>query len=270
MLSVKLIFLVALGQTPEPKPDAAALVEKLGSASYAEREATKSLENLGSKALPALRSSLKSKDPEVRSRARAMINKIEGNLLLHESLVRLDFKDATLDDIVKSISKQVGFEIGLGGIAPLRGTHFGNRPITLSEPIPVPFWKAIDRLCEVGKLTCNYQYQGLPGQGVPQPALVLSYNPNGVAQPSSNHGPFHFSVISLSYQNTIYFQSNAPMAAQVPAGVRGIGGVAKKKAHGRPYNRHRQVQGLRRRRPEMPRPETSASISKCGSSPSHE
>ena len=66
MLSAKLIFLVALGQTPEPKPDAAALVEKLGSASYAEREASKSLENLGSKALPALRSSLKSKDPEVR------------------------------------------------------------------------------------------------------------------------------------------------------------------------------------------------------------
>jgi len=159
-----------------------------------------------------------------------MINKIEGNLLLKESLVRLDFKGATLDDIVKSISKQVGFEIGLRGMAPrFGGTTFGNRPITLSEPIPVPFWKAIDRLCEVGKLTCNYQYQGPAGQGVPQPALVLSYNPNAVAQPSSNHGPFHFSVISLSYQNTIYFQSSAPMVAQVPAGVRGIGGVAKKK-----------------------------------------
>ena len=161
MLSAKLIFLVALGQTPEPNPDAAALVEKLGSASYAEREASKSLENLGSKALPALRSSLKSKDPEVRSRARAMINKIEGNLLLQESSVRLDFKDASLEQIVKSISKQVGFEVGLGGMAPRFGeTTVGNRTITLSEPRPVPFWKAIDRLCEVGKLTCNYQYQG--------------------------------------------------------------------------------------------------------------
>jgi hypothetical protein len=78
----------------------------------------------------------------------------------------------------------------------------------------------------VGKLTCNYQYQGLPGQ---QPALVLSYNPNGVAQPSSNHGPFHLYVISISYQNTIYFQSSAPMVAPPSAGPRGIGGVAKKK-----------------------------------------
>ena len=92
---------MALGQTPEPKPDAAALVEKLGSASYAGRKTTKSLENLGSKALPALRSSLNSKDPEVRSRARAMISKIEGNLPLHESSVRLDFKDASLDHIVQ-------------------------------------------------------------------------------------------------------------------------------------------------------------------------
>ena len=35
-----LIVLVVLGQTPEPSRDPAALVEKLGSASYAEREAT--------------------------------------------------------------------------------------------------------------------------------------------------------------------------------------------------------------------------------------
>jgi hypothetical protein len=118
MFSATLIVLVLWGQTPDPSPDPAALVEKLGSARYAEREASKSLENLGSKALPALRSSLKSKDPEVRARARAMINKIEGNLLLQESSVRLDFKDASLDQIVKSISKQVGFEVGKGGMAP--------------------------------------------------------------------------------------------------------------------------------------------------------
>jgi hypothetical protein len=231
MLSAKLIFLVALAQIPSPEPDAAALVKKLGSASYAERDATKSLENLGSKALPALRSSLNSEDAEVRSRARAMIDKIEGNLLLQESLVRLDFHNATLDDVVKSISKQVGFEVGLGGRAPgLAGTAVGTRRITLSEPKPVSFWKAIDRLCEVGELTSNYQYQGQRNQGSRQPAVVLSYNPQRVAQPSSHHGPFHFSVISLSYQNTIFFQSSPLMVAQAPSSVPGIGGVAKKKS----------------------------------------
>ena len=118
MLSARLIVLVVFAQTPEPKPDAAALVEKLGSAHDAEREATKSLESLGSKALPALRSALKTRDPEVRARARSLLNKIEGNLLIQESLVRLDFKDATLDEIVKSLKKQTGIEVGLGGSGP--------------------------------------------------------------------------------------------------------------------------------------------------------
>ena len=107
--------------------DAAALIEKLGSASYAEHEATKSLESLGSKALPALRSALKANDLEVRTRAKAMINKIEGNLLVQESMVRLDFKDAALDEIVKSISKQAGVNVALGGMGPRRaGTDFGS------------------------------------------------------------------------------------------------------------------------------------------------
>ena len=40
------------GATGRPFADAAALMEKLGSASYAEREATKSLENLGARPYP--------------------------------------------------------------------------------------------------------------------------------------------------------------------------------------------------------------------------
>ena len=171
MYVATLIVLVVLGQTAEPSRDPAALVEKLGSASYAEREATKSLESLGSKALPALRPALKSRDPEIRMRARALINKIEGNLLIQESLVRLDFTDATLDEIVKSLSKQAGFEVGLSpvGLAPAgprrTGTNFGTRRVTLRESQPVPFWKAIDRLCEVGQLTRQYQVVDLRGQG---------------------------------------------------------------------------------------------------------
>ena len=161
MFSATLIVLILTGQTPEPARDAAALIEKLGSASYAEREATKSLESLGSKALPALRSALKSQDLEVRGRARAMINKIEGNLLIQESLVRLDFQDASLDEIVKSIRKQTGTEIGLGPAGP----DSAKVRITLSDTRPVPFWKAVDRLCEAGNLTCQYQFAGHAGSG---------------------------------------------------------------------------------------------------------
>ena len=232
MYVAPLIVLVVLGQTAEPARDAAALVEKLGSASYAEREATKSLESLGSKALPALRPALKSRDPEIRMRARALINKIEGNLLIQESLVRLDFKDATLEEIVKSLSKQAGFEVGLSpvGLTPAGtrrpGTNFGTRRVTLLESQPVPFWKAIDRLCEVGQLTRQYQVVDLRGQGVPQPGLVLSNLPDPLTQPGYNHGPFHINVVSLSYMNYISFNASDRMRAQVRSGVRGADGVA--------------------------------------------
>ncbi len=230
MYVAPLIVLVVLGQTADPARDAAALVEKLGSASYAEREATKSLENLGSKALPALRPALKSRDPEIRMRARALINKIEGNLLIQESLVRLDFKDATLEEIVKSLSKQAGFEIGLAPTGPRRmGTNFGTRRVTLVESQPVPFWKAIDRLCEVGQLTRQYQVVDLRGQGAPQPGLVLSYLPDALAQPGYNHGPFHFSVVSLFYSSHVSFNAVGRMSAQIPSDVRGAVGVANQK-----------------------------------------
>ncbi len=220
MLSAKLIVLVVLGQTPEPSRDAAALVEKLGSASYAEREATKSLESLGSKALPALRAALKTKDLEVRARARAMINRIEGNLLIQESLVRLDFKDASLDEIIKSLKKQTGIEVGLGPAGPDSAT----RRITLRETQPVAFWNAIDRLCTEAKLTSQYQYTGPRGQ-----SLVLSSQPNLLNQPSYNHGPFRVSVVSLSYQSDVLFQQSARMVARVRADGARIGGVATKK-----------------------------------------
>jgi hypothetical protein len=220
MLSAKLIVLVVLGQTPEPSRDAAALVEKLGSASYAEREATKSLESLGGKALPALRAALKTKDPEVRARARAMINRIEGNLLIQESVVRLDFKDASVAEIIKSLKKQTGIEVGLGPA----GSDSATRRITLRETQPVGFWNAIDRLCTEAKLTSQYQYTGPRGQ-----SLVLSSQPNLLNQPSSNHGPFRVSVVSLSYQSDVLFQQNARMVARVRAGAPRIGGAATKK-----------------------------------------
>ena len=223
---------------PESSGDAAALIEKLGSASYAEREATKSLESLGSKALPALRSALKANDLEVRTRAKAMINKIEGNLLVQESMVRLDFKDAALDEIVKSISKQAGVNVALGGMGPRRaGTDFGSRRFTLQESQPVPFWKAVDRLCEVGQLARQFQPIDLQGQGTSQPGLVLSYQPEPLTLPSYNHGPFHFNVLALSYHSYISFNASDRMRAQLRAGAGRIVGTAKAKGDRPPVER---------------------------------
>jgi len=233
MPGAQLLVLVLLGQTAESQLDPAALVEKMGSASYAEREAAKSLESLGGKALPALRSALKSKDAEVRLRARTMINKIEGNLLVQETPVRLDFKDATLDEIFKSLSKQAGFNISLASRGPMN-LGMPKERISLQDSKPVPFWKAIDRVFEAAHLGYQvqqgYQQGMMPGQTGPRPDLVLVPQPDLASQPRSDHGAFQVSVTMLSYQSHVSFNAFSRMNAQFRRANEALSKVATKGA----------------------------------------
>ncbi|MFI5456753.1 MAG: hypothetical protein ACHRXM_15005 [Isosphaerales bacterium] len=229
MPGAQLLVLVLLGQTADSQLDPTALVEKMGSASYAEREAAKSLESLGGKALPALRSALKSKDAEVRLRARSMINKIEGNLLVQGTPVRLDFKDATLDDIFKSLSKQAGFNISLASRGPMNLGMTKER-ISLQDSNPVPFWKAIDRVFEAAHLGYQvqqgYQQGMMPGQTGRRPDLVLVPQPDLASQPRSDHGAFQVSLTMLSFQSHVSFTASSRMYAQ----FRGANGASTKVA----------------------------------------
>ena len=224
MFSATLIVLVLSGQTPDPSPDPAAMVEKLGSASNAEREATKSLESLASKALPALRSALKSKDPEVRSRAGALIDRIEGNLLLKGTYVRVDFKNATLQEIVDSLADQAGYEIWLMRTPP--GSE--SRRFTLHEREPVPIWKAIEKICQAGRLTCNYQEMIARKTGQSEPGLVLYDQQAGLIKPTCSHGPFQFSLVSLIYDSQLSYDLPALPSAPVPGGGAALKGMTRK------------------------------------------
>src|SRR2546430_1533947 len=90
MMGAHLAAIVLLGQVPSPPTSAAptAMVARLGSGRFAERQAAATaIERLGARALPALRSARDVKDPEVRTRAAALIAKIEGALLTQPSLV---------------------------------------------------------------------------------------------------------------------------------------------------------------------------------------
>lgn len=141
------IGLVSAGQGEvEVKP----LIERLGASRYGDREeATKALEKLGRPALPALREARAAGDPEVRERVRLLIEKIEADWLVHATMVGLDFTDQPLTKVVDSISTETG--IGLQ-LIPENVELWKDRKITLKSPIPVPFWVALDRLCEEAKL----------------------------------------------------------------------------------------------------------------------
>lgn len=208
----QLVVLAIFGQADSSGPDAAALLERLGSAKRAEKEAVTSLEALGATALPALRAALKSKDPDLRSRARTIMHNIEGGLLTKASMVRLDFQDATLGEVVRSITQQVGFEVGLGA----QGPRAGHPGITIHEPNPISFWQAIDRICETGPFVLDWLVTPLQAGGA-QPSLVLMYRPDPVIPPSSNHGPFHVTVESLLFRSHVSYEAAARPFAMMPS-----------------------------------------------------
>jgi RNA polymerase sigma factor (sigma-70 family) len=69
-------------EEPKPDPAAAKLVERLGSADFAEREAAqKELRKLGAKAAPALEAGRKSENPEVRARCAKILTEIRRDAL---------------------------------------------------------------------------------------------------------------------------------------------------------------------------------------------
>src|SRR4051812_40722059 len=112
MLGANLALLVLLGQVPAADP--AALVDRLGSPRYADREAAAGeLGRMGRQAIPALRAARDSRDLEIRTRASALVNRIEGALLTQPTMVTFDFEDQPLLEAVKVMSDQVGIKLGL-------------------------------------------------------------------------------------------------------------------------------------------------------------
>ena len=148
MTVASLAWCVLLGQTPSSDP--LELIQRLGSPRYVERQAASSaLERLGSRSLPALRAALEQRDPEIRTRAGTLLARIEGNLLTQPSQVTLNFQDAPLSEVVRSFREQTGIRL-----APVteNSPRLLDRKVTLLESTPLPFWKAIDRLCEAASL----------------------------------------------------------------------------------------------------------------------
>lgn len=155
LLTLTFASLVAAAPVPLPSArEAAQLVEKLGSDDFQEREAaTKRLDELGALALDALRAACKSENPEIADRAKDLVRKIErriaSELILTPTLVELDVKDTPLDDVLAALSKQTGYEVVVGGLKP---EDVAARKITVATAGKVPFWTAVQKICDAAEL----------------------------------------------------------------------------------------------------------------------
>ena len=136
-------------------PDPEELVSRLGSNTYADREAAgEALVKIGREALPALGKAAESRDPEVRRRAATLAARIEAGAVLNATRVRLDVHDRPLAEAVEAIERESamrlrpGVGVGKVGVEPT----WPEGRVTLEASEPVPFWQAVDRLCAAGGL----------------------------------------------------------------------------------------------------------------------
>jgi hypothetical protein len=112
MVTASLALVLVLGRAAEADP--ADLVRELGSRGAAEREAAAAaLERMGREALPVLRVATDSRNPQIRERAAALIEKIEGGTLADPTRITLDFEDRPLIEVVEAIGARGNLKLVL-------------------------------------------------------------------------------------------------------------------------------------------------------------
>lgn len=123
--------------------DATRLVALLGSPRFSEREsAERRLLRLDREAIPLLESALENPDPEVRSRASGLIAKIELNSLGKPTLVSLNCRDETLENVLKELSRISRQRIVVEGLRA--GDPLLSRRISLATPESTALWDVLE------------------------------------------------------------------------------------------------------------------------------
>lgn len=155
LLVVTAILLVPIASTAGDSDSLPALIARLGSLKFAEREAaSRALDAQGAAALPLLREACNAEDLEIRRRAEALVLRIEKRLeterLLEPKRVRLVFDALPVPEAIAEIKRQTGYGIQLGGDV----NKLAQRKVTLDTG-DCPFWEALQRFCAQAGLKEN-------------------------------------------------------------------------------------------------------------------
>ena len=199
-----LVFSIVVSGTLGDLADPTALTDQLGSPRFAQREAAElALSQLGRGAIPALRGALTSRDPEVRSRAAAILRRIEAALLVEPTQVQLRLADAPITEAVDAINKQAGLKLTL---APEIPAIWANRRVSVESAQPLPFWRAIDALCEAGQL--HYVFGGQSDFDLGDSAFPLYDGFAANRGVFDDQGPFRIQLASLHCQSEVHLSTD--------------------------------------------------------------
>jgi hypothetical protein len=185
--SVVLALACSRPESPR-KTDAAALVARLGSGDPLTRDAASSaLRALGPAALPALRAARHGNVPALQPRAAALMRAIHQDQLIQPRTIALDYKGVAMSEVIKDLTERTGCPVTIN---PAQTEWLATR-ITLRTPAPVPFWSAVDKVCDAGRFGSNLGWGG--GVSV---AIFRGYS----SGPVSDHGPFRVQLYEITLQ----------------------------------------------------------------------
>jgi len=180
----------------------AALVGRLGSAKFAEREAAASaLRALGREALSALRGAREDGDAEVKARSVALLDQLEAELLVGPTMIRLDGKSRTVAATFAEVARQGRLSLNL---MPENSPIWAERSIAPARDEPLAFWPALDVLCAEAKVRPILNVQGF-GAGVRGAGLNLVAGELPAQPPRSDIGPFRVQLNALHHNRTRAF-----------------------------------------------------------------
>lgn len=192
LLSVTLVLAWgSLGQAQTPKDDARidALIRKLGSSAYVQREvARKELEAIGTPALEPLRRAKKTADMETGRRIAELIERFEQQILAREVLtpkeISLNLKDVTIDEAIQELTKASGYTVQIQGDR----TAFADKKITLRAD-KKSFWQLLDQVCDEAGLMERIDLNATPASSGPVRIMAKKGLQRAVVYPSSPAAP---------------------------------------------------------------------------------
>lgn len=188
---------------------AEALIERLGSLDRVVREeAARTLEELGTDALPALRAARdKVADAEARRGLADLIARVETRLLDRPTLVALDFEDRPLGEAIEALSARSGFSLALDDPA------LAGRRVTAHAADPLPFWDALDRLGRAGHVRHDPSPRRTIDGKEPQAATIRLVDGDPPAF-TAYSGPVRVQLFATHWHRDITFGSIARPRAE--------------------------------------------------------
>jgi len=171
-------------------PTVEQFIEQLASKDFQVREqASKALSALGKESLPALQKGRSHPDPEVRRRLDELIPPLERAVTLSPKRITLHMTNKPVHDILNELGKQTGYKILTWPEAQPNGVK--DKVVYTIHFDKLPFWQALDKVCEATGMTLQ---QGYWGDDAMRVYRQEAYVPFGCY-----NGPFKITATGFNY-----------------------------------------------------------------------